>query len=151
MKKTVTAFALFIACTGVNIASAANVHHVLKDYPALRAALISGSLVSVVTDFSKCTGTWPTETTGGTRINSFLILTEQKSKNEYISFSDYHQRLKDDDATPQVEFTRYKATADNNVIVDISHYSSAQQKTQSSPVSYTCPINTGIRFYLMQI
>lgn len=89
-------------------------------------------------------GTPQTGTTGGTSINSFLVVTDPKTKNEYIAFSDYHQRLDNQSSTPQVNFIRYNISTDNNVAVMTSMYPA---KANKSPQTYTCPINTGSKFF----
>lgn len=148
MKKLAICFVLLVTCTGVNVAFAEDDNLVLQNYSAVKEALITGDNLSVVTDFSKCKGSYPISTIGGMRVHSFLVLTDPKTKSEFIAFSDYHQRLKDTDTTPQVEFIHYRVTPDNNVTVKMSRYPSSTPKTHMYSAGYTCPINSGIKFYL---
>ncbi|MGC6028790.1 VirK family protein [Enterobacter kobei] len=146
MKKSAISFVLFIASATTGTVFAADDSSSLRDYSAIKETLISGHQVSVVTDFSKCEGSPQTGTIGGTSINSFLVLTDPKTKNERIAFSDYHQRLDDKHSTPQIDFVRYNITADNNVLVTMSMYP-ATTNTREASRTYTCPINTGSKFF----
>jgi hypothetical protein len=135
---------LLVVISTAGTALAAETNAYLRDYSAIKEALISGYPVSVVTDFSKCKDAPQNSAIGGTSINSFLVITDPKTKSEHIAFSDYHQRLNDADATPLVEFIRYTITTDNNVAVMMS---SSPTTTGASPRSYTCPIDTGSKFF----
>lgn len=146
MNKSAISFVLLIAITSTGTAFAMDGNTSLKDYDAIKEALLSGHTVSVVTDFSKCKGSPQTNMTGGTSVNSFLVLADPKTESEHIAFSDYHQRLNDKHATPQVDFIRYNVTKDNNVLVLMSMYP-ATARTSTSPRSYTCPINSSSKFF----
>ncbi|HHA1936247.1 TPA: VirK family protein [Enterobacter ludwigii] len=146
MNKSAISFVLLIAITSTGTAFAMDGNTSLQDYDAIKEALLSGHTVTVVTDFSKCKGSPETNMTGGTSINSFLVLADPKTKSEHIAFSDYHQRLDDRNATPQIDFIRYHITTDNNVSVMMSMYPVAD-KTSGSPRNYKCPLNTSSKFF----
>ncbi|WP_426009018.1 VirK family protein [Enterobacter kobei] len=101
-------------------------------------------MTSNITDFSKCEDSPQTGTIGGTSINSFLVLTDPKTKDERIAL----QTIISDwmISTAQVDFVRYNINADNIVLVTMSMYP-ATTNTREASRTYTCPINTGSKFF----
>lgn len=149
MGKTNILSALFIVALNTNSVFAAKVNPELPDYKSIKVALTTGQSVSVVTDFSKCKGDHPGTAIGGLHIASFLIMNNSHNRNEYITFSDYHQRLKNTDNLPQVEFIDYKVTTDNNASLNMRLFPFSEQTPHEPRNSVTCPVGKGIKFYLI--
>ena len=118
----------------------------LNGYAAVRTALTHGKSLSVVIDFGRCDGAKSLNMMGGMPIGSFLVLTPGDARSEYLTFSEYHQMLSEKEATPSVEYVRYKVTQDDTVTLDVHRYLTGTAQTMP-PVTYHCKMNTAARFY----
>jgi hypothetical protein len=126
-------------------------HAATGEFEQLRHRLLDGQPTTSIVDFSECKA--PSQTKpiaapalsspiGGLVIKDFMIMPKPDTS---IGYSDNHLTVMSD-GTPVLEVVQYRVLPNETATVTVNRLAPNTYKRLSDPMTFDCPLGTGLRF-----